>query len=209
MAGHRVSILIAGVGGQGLITLASTLARAALASGTKALVAETHGLSQRGGSVEVHVRLGDVYSPLIAPGDADVILGLELIEAARRVKYLSPNGVILTSDTILRPAVPGVKVPSRNELVDSIKRATGAEPILVPARQLAHKAGGALYANTVMLGALMASGLLEGLVPIEAVERVIRTMRRSEENLRAFRLGLDYCTLKCSRPPTRGYSAEA
>jgi indolepyruvate ferredoxin oxidoreductase beta subunit len=194
---RRVSILLAGVGGQGLITLASTLARAALASGTKALVAETHGLSQRGGSVEVHVRLGDVYSPLIAPGDADVILGLELIEATRHVRYLKPGGLILSSDLILRPAVPGVKVPSREELVESIRRATSANPLLVPARELAHKAGGGIYANTVMLGALMATGLLEGLVPIEAVERVIRTMRRSEENLKAFHLGLNYCALNC------------
>jgi indolepyruvate ferredoxin oxidoreductase beta subunit len=199
MTKRRVSILLAGVGGQGLITLASTLARAAVSSGTKALVAETHGLSQRGGSVEVHVRLGDVYSPLIALGDADAILGLELIETARRVRYLKPGGLILSSDAILRPAVPNVKVPSRDELAGSIRRATSVDPILIPARELARRAGGGIYANTVMLGALMATGLLDGLVPVESVERVIRTMRRSEENLKAFHLGFDYCALNCSR----------
>lgn len=195
---RTVSILLAGVGGQGLITLASTLARAALAGGTKALVAETHGLSQRGGSVEVHVRLGDVYSPLIAPGDADVILGLELIETARRVKYLKPGGLILSSDEVLRPAVPGVKMPSREELVESIRRAASVNPLLVPARKLAHEVGGSIYSNTIMLGALMATGLLDGLVSVESVERVIRTMKRSEENLKAFHLGFNYCTLNCT-----------
>ena len=195
----RLSILAAGVGGQGIITLASTLARAAIASGTKALVAETHGLSQRGGSVEVHVRLGDVYAPLIAPGDADVLLGLELIEAARRVGHLRGGGLLLTADTILRPAVPGVRVPSREELISAIRRAAGgAEVVVVPARELASSVGGLLFSNMVMLGALAGTGMLEGFVGVDELERVIGTLRRREENLKAFRLGLDYCSTYCS-----------
>ncbi len=194
----RLSILTAGVGGQGIITLASTLARAAVANGTKALVAETHGLSQRGGSVEVHIRLGDVHAPLIAPGDADVILGLELIEAARRVSHLRSGGLLLTADTILRPAVPGVRVPSKEELVSAIRRAAGgAEVVIVPARDLASKVGGILFSNMVMLGALAGTGILEGFVGVGELERVIGTLRRREENLKAFRLGLDYCSAHC------------
>ena len=191
---ERLSILLAGVGGQGLITLASTLARAAVASGTKVLVAETHGLSQRGGSVEVHVRLGNVYSPLIADGDADIVLGLELIETARRAHVVKDGGVILSADTILRPAVPGVRVPKREELVKAITEATGIEPVLVPARSLALKAGSGLYSNIVMLGALMATGLLEGLVELDVLERVVGSLRRGSENLQALRLGFDYCS---------------
>ncbi|MEB2836178.1 MAG: indolepyruvate oxidoreductase subunit beta [Desulfurococcales archaeon] len=195
----RLSILAAGVGGQGIITLASTLARAAVASGTKALVAETHGLSQRGGSVEVHIRLGDVHAPLIAPGDADVLIGLELIEAARRVSHLRSGGLLLAADTILRPAVPGVRVPSREELVSAMRRAAGdAKVVVVPARELASKVGGLLFSNMVMLGALAGSGILEGFVGVEELERVIGTLRRREENLKAFRLGLDYCSTHCS-----------
>jgi indolepyruvate ferredoxin oxidoreductase beta subunit len=192
--GRRLSILVAGVGGQGLITLAATLARAAVASGTKVLVAETHGLSQRGGSVEVHVRLGDVYSPLIAEGDADTVLGLELIETARRAHMVKRDGVILSADTILRPAVPGVKVPKRDELVEAITKATGVKPILVPARQLALKAGSGLYANMVMLGALASTNLLDGLVDLETLERTVSSLRRGRENLEAFRLGFNYCS---------------
>lgn len=196
---ERLSILLAGVGGQGLITLASTLARAAVASGTKVLVAETHGLSQRGGSVEVHVRLGNVYSPLIAEGDADIVLGLELIEAARRAHTVKDGGMILSADTILRPAVPGVKVPKKEELVNAITEATGIEPVLVPARSLALKAGSGLYSNMVMLGALMATGLLEGFIEIDVLERVVRGLRRGGENLQALRLGFDYCSRSCGR----------
>jgi len=79
----RLNVVMVGVGGQGLVTAAKVLADAAIDSGTKALVAETHGLSQRGGAVEVHVRLGDVYAPLVPRGRADVLLAFEIIEAAR------------------------------------------------------------------------------------------------------------------------------
>ncbi|MEB3816624.1 MAG: indolepyruvate oxidoreductase subunit beta [Desulfurococcales archaeon] len=195
---RRLSILLTGVGGQGIITLASTIAKAALLHGEKALVAETHGLSQRGGSVEVHLRMGNVYSPLIAPGDADVVLGLELIEAARKAHYTSENGIILTADIILRPAVPGVKVPSREELLNAIEEATGRKPLLVPARELALKAGGTIYSNMVMFGALLATGRLEGFVDRSDAEKVIGSLRKSENNLKAFKLGFDYCRSACT-----------
>ena len=195
---ERLSVLVAGVGGQGLITLATVLARAAVASGTHVLVAETHGLSQRGGSVEVHVRLGNVHSPLIPEGDADVVLGLELIETARRAHAVRRGGFILSADTILRPAVPGVKVPSKEELVEAIRESVGVEPILVPARSMALQLGSSLYSNMVMLGALAGLGLLDGLVDLGALERVVANLRRGEYNLRALRMGLNYCRRVCS-----------
>lgn len=188
---RRLNIIIAGVGGQGIITLATLIARAALLSGTKALVAETHGLSQRGGSVEVHVRLGAVEAPLIPRGEADVILGLELIETARRLDYVKTNGVILTSDVIMKPALPGIKVPGRDELIEELQSAN-RRLVVVPATSMASEVGGLLFVNTIMLGALAASGLLKGLVDPGELERLVRGLRRGEENYRAYRLGFEY-----------------
>ncbi|MCE4617130.1 MAG: indolepyruvate oxidoreductase subunit beta [Desulfurococcales archaeon] len=186
---ERLNILVVGVGGQGLITMSNTLARAALLDGTKALVAETHGLSQRGGSVEVHVRLGDVYAPLIPEGGADVIVALELIEAARAANNLKNNGTIVANDRIIRPAVPNVEVPEREELLEYLKQFTKTI-YLVDAYDIASKVGSTLSQNMVVLGTLMGTGLLEGFVSIKAVEKIISTLRRAELNLEAFRRGL-------------------
>ena len=196
--GRSLNIVVSGVGGQGLITLATILARSAVESGTKALVAETHGLSQRGGSVEVHIRLGDVIAPLVPKGGADLILGLELIEAARSVHYLREGGCILASDLMLRPGIPNVKMPKKEEIVRYLNDV--AEKVyIVPASEIAEKVGGTIFTNSVMLGALVATGLLDGLVSTEILENNIKGLRMGEKNLEAFKLGLDYCSRNCRR----------
>ncbi|MCE4614813.1 MAG: indolepyruvate oxidoreductase subunit beta [Desulfurococcales archaeon] len=185
---EKVNILTAGVGGQGLITLSNVLAKAAVASGTKVLVAETHGLSQRGGSVEVHVRMGNVYAPLIPVGGADILVGMELIEAARFLYYLRKGGVAVLNDRIIKPAVPGVKEPARNDLIEYVS--SHADKIyLVDALTIAKEAGSSLAQNMVLLGSLLSTGLLEDFLSKESVIRVIRTLRTPKINERAFELG--------------------
>ncbi|MCE4606092.1 MAG: indolepyruvate oxidoreductase subunit beta [Desulfurococcales archaeon] len=184
----KVNILVAGVGGQGLITLSNVLAKAAVASGTKVLVAETHGLSQRGGSVEVHVRMGDIYAPLIPIGGADILVGMELIEAARFLYYLKKGGTAVLNDRVIKPAVPGVKEPARNNLIKYISSHTG-KAYLIDALATAQKAGSSLAQNMVLLGSLLSTGLLEDFVSKESVIRVIRTLRNAEINEKAFELG--------------------
>ncbi|HIE36662.1 TPA: indolepyruvate oxidoreductase, partial [Candidatus Geothermarchaeota archaeon] len=100
------NILFAGVGGQGIITLGRLIGSALTNSGFNVLMAETHGLSQRGGSVTVHMRVGDVNSPLVPLGGADLLVGLELIEAVRNLGYLSRDGVKIVNDYIMRPSIP-------------------------------------------------------------------------------------------------------
>lgn len=195
--GGRLNMLIAGVGGQGIITLARLIAETAVAKGVDALVAETHGLSQRGGSVEVHVRLGRVLAPLTPRGGVDVLLGLELLEAARRTETLSPTGVVLTADVIMKPALPGVKLPPKEEVVRAINEAVDGRLVVVPASKLAREAGGLLYTNTVMLGALAASGLLGDYLTPEDLEGAVSKMKRAEANLKAYKLGFDYCVSAC------------
>ena len=185
---NKISILVAGVGGQGLITLSNVLAKAAVASGTKVLVAETHGLSQRGGSVEVHVRMGDIYAPLIPIGGADILVGMELIEAARFLYYLRKGGTVVLNDRIIKPAVPGVREPSRNELIEYISSHAG-RTYLIDALAIAREAGSPLAQNMVLLGSLLSTGLLENFVSKESVIRVIRTLRNAEINTKAFELG--------------------
>ncbi|WP_243670275.1 2-oxoacid:acceptor oxidoreductase family protein [Vulcanisaeta sp. JCM 16161] len=99
--GMRLNIYLAGVGGQGLVTFATVLGDAAIRAGYKALVAETHGLSQRGGSIDVHVRIGDVDAPLIPRGGADVIVAFEILEAFRAIGYANENTVFIVNRRLI------------------------------------------------------------------------------------------------------------
>lgn len=188
-----LNMVLVGVGGQGLITLASTLGRAAVRERTKVLVAETHGLSQRGGSVEVYVRLGNVESPLVPPGGADIIASLELIETLRSLRFAGPHTTVITDDRLIRPSIPGVEVPDPQEALQAL-RSTGLSVIVVPAHRLAEEAGSIISSNMALLGGLLATGLLDGYVSRRSVEEVIGEMppRWREINLRALDLGYSH-----------------
>lgn len=102
-----IDILLAGVGGQGTVLAAKVLAQAAQSKGWQVRTAETIGMAQRGGNVTSHVRMGSngeaVYSPLITPGTADMVIALEPGEAARALPYLAPGGVLVTATTAIQP----------------------------------------------------------------------------------------------------------
>ena len=193
----KLNMVFVGVGGQGLITAARVLAEAAVDSGSRALVAETHGLSQRGGQVEVHVRLGNVYAPLVPEGEAHVVLGFEMIEAVRGARYLRRgDGVLLTSDVILRPPLPGVVAPKRSELEAALK-AAGVRYYVVPAREIAEKAGNPLSENMALLGALAATGLLDRYVELERLRARIEELPHAPANVKAFEEALSLCVTRC------------
>lgn len=102
-----INILLAGVGGQGTVLAAKVLAQAAQARGWQVRTAETIGMAQRGGNVTSHVRMGsegeEVFSSLITPGTADMVIALEPGEAARALSYLAPGGVLVTATTAIQP----------------------------------------------------------------------------------------------------------
>ena len=104
---NATTVLLCGVGGQGTILAADLLAHAALEAGTSVKVSEIHGMAQRGGNVTSHVRMGSngeaVYSPLITPGTADIVIALEPGEAARALPFLAPGGVLVTATTAIQP----------------------------------------------------------------------------------------------------------
>lgn len=100
----KADILIVGVGGQGTILTGRIIAALAISEGLDVKTAETHGMAQRGGSVITHARIADkVYSPLIPPGEGDVLLSFEKLEALRWLPYLSADGTVIVNTQELEP----------------------------------------------------------------------------------------------------------
>lgn len=196
----RLNIYLTGVGGQGLVTFATVLGDAAIRAGYKALVAETHGLSQRGGgSVDVHVRIGDIDAPLIPRGGgADVIVAFEIIEAFRAVDYANEDTVFIVNRRLIRPPMIKQKIPSINEL-ENLLRKNIRKLYVVDAYSDAAKLGGnIIYENTIILGALYSILRLNQYIPQGVIEESIKmNLRRDiDKNLRAFTIGLKYGNAK-------------
>ncbi|MBE3575155.1 MAG: indolepyruvate ferredoxin oxidoreductase subunit alpha [Firmicutes bacterium] len=183
--------VIAGVGGQGGLLATRLLAQLFLDQGWQVKTSEVHGMAQRGGSVESHVRRGqEVLSPLISPGQADVLLALEKAEALRYLYYLRPGGLLLVNDEEIPPLAVAAGQACYPGDAD-LRRAFGASAgrfVLVPGLALALRLGNAKMANVVMLGAL--SNWLE--IEPAVWERVLRQylpVRIAEANLQAFHAG--------------------
>lgn len=157
------SLMFAGVGGQGSLLIAELTSLAAVRAGYDTKQTEVHGVSQRGGSVETHVRFGEkVHSPIVTPGEANAVVGLEKLEALRFAHFLDPNGgTVLVNDYEL---IPGSVVDAEkiypHDTIDFL-RAKGFHVVVLPASQTARELGDARMANVVMLGALST------LLPIE------------------------------------------
>ncbi len=192
------SIFLCGVGGQGLILLTSVIGSACAKSGIKAVTGEMYGLSQRSGSVFVHMRIGeDAYSPLIPYGRADVLLSLEGIEALRYVEFLKKDGVILLNDRIIHPPIETSKLVSdktakyitMDEIVSKLQTWT-PNIALVKAFDLAKQAGNALAENSVFLGclsALKAFPVSEDAI-VESIKETV-PKKTIEQNINAFKQG--------------------
>src|SRR5690554_1662129 len=144
------NIIIAGVGGQGILTIASIIDLAAMNLGLNLKQAEVHGMSQRGGAVESHLRISskEIYSDLIPLGRADLILSIEPMESLRYLPFLSPEGVIVTAT---EPYENITNYPDQEELLKDIKGSTSS--MLVDAKSIAKEAGSPKVYNIAMLGA--------------------------------------------------------
>jgi len=157
----KTSIVLTGVGGHGVITATNILGKAAVNAGVKVYASEVHGMAQRGGSVYCTVRMGNVSSPLIASGTADVIVSTEPIEALRYIQYASTKTKVIT-DT--NPVVPftvnvgGEFYPELDKVYTDIT--AHAELITLDALQIAKDAGARITKNIVLLGGLAATDLL-------------------------------------------------
>ena len=154
------NIMIVGVGGQGTLLASRVLGRLLMDAGFDVKVSEVHGMSQRGGSVVTYVRYGDcVASPIIDKGQADYIISFELLEAARYLEYLSPEGTLISNcqKTDPMPVITGAaRYPE--DLAGKIK-ALGVRADIFDALAIAQEAGSAKAVNIALLGRF--SGCLE------------------------------------------------
>jgi indolepyruvate ferredoxin oxidoreductase beta subunit len=146
----KKDIILAGVGGQGVLSIAAIIARAAVAEGLAVRQSEVHGMAQRGGAVLAHLRIADgiIPSDLVPRGGADLIISMEALESLRYAEWLSPQGALVTARE------PFINIPDYPEIAD-ITRAIERFPVyrLIEAATLAREAGHPRSVNMVMVGA--------------------------------------------------------
>jgi indolepyruvate ferredoxin oxidoreductase beta subunit len=189
--GRRVvNVAIASVGGQGGLTLSRVLAVAAVYDGFSVRTGETLGMAQRFGSVVSYVRFGDsVLSPTFSEGEADYLIGLELVEALRALRLLKPGGVALVASVVKPPVSASLRreeLPAE-ALLEEISRYS--RTVRVPAVELALRAGNPRAVNMVMLGVFAAtSGTLSDSSIRRAIAEVVPA-RWVESSVRAYELG--------------------
>ena len=192
------NILISGVGGQGVVLASYVLSQTALAEGYDVKQSEVHGMAQRGGCVTGHLRFGDrVYSSLITPGTADVLLAFESVEAARYVNWLRPGGLLVYNKVHLNSSTVSAGLATYPQDIDARISALWPNVCALDASALAAQAGTVKAANVVMLGAVAAS------LPFtaDAMEAVIRRSvppKTIDVNLAAFELGQSVA--RCDAP---------
>lgn len=183
------NIILAGVGGQGILSIAYVLDNAALAEGYRFKQSEVHGMSQRGGAVSSHLRIakGDLWSDLVPEGQGDLVLSVEPLESLRYTHYLRPGGWVVSSMS------PFVNIPDYPDLEGILDRVAGLPThVLVDADALARKAGSSRASNMVMVGA--AARFLP--LPEATLRRFVGEMFRAKGdkamaiNDRAFQYGL-------------------
>jgi indolepyruvate ferredoxin oxidoreductase beta subunit len=191
------NLVITGVGGQGNVLISQILARALISAGYKTAVGETFGLSQRGGSVQSHVRASRdrVYGPLIAGGGAQAVLGLEPLETLRVLpQYGAPDTIVIVNSRRAPPlnVIAGEAVYPAEEELQAALSELAARVYWINATAAAQEMGAAVMANIVSLGALAAAGLLP-LGPEMYEEAMAQSIpaARLDMNLKAFRAGLD------------------
>ena len=160
---NTVNIAIAGVGGQGVLTLAELLAKAALAEGLNVRVGEIHGMAQRGGHVVCTVRIGDNASgPVIDAGAADLLVGFEPVETLREVHLVKKGGYILMSSHIQYPVAVSMgkaEYPDHKDIMAALKKFTD-KIIEIDAQKIAIEAGSSRSLNMVMFGGIIGTNLV-------------------------------------------------
>ncbi len=184
------NIIITGVGGQGILLASETLSQAAVQAGFDVKRSEIHGMSQRGGSVNSHIRFGKkIYSPLVMKGECDLLLSFEKMESLRMIEYANSKTTIIVNTQKINPSTVASGLAVYPENIEDILRSNFENVIFVDALKLAQEAGNIRTANIALLG--VASKVLD--IPIEIWENAISQRvpeRAVEVNLKAFYLGL-------------------
>ena len=183
------NILFSGVGGQGILLASELTAHAQLAAGFDVKKSEVHGMAQRGGSVEAHLRYGDkVYSPLIEPGSADILVAFEILEAVRYLPYLHrDSAVVVNTQKILPPAVALGKARYPDNILDELK-SRHINVVAIDAFAVAESVGELRTANVAMVGAMSNFLAVAPEVFLEVIDNTVKERFR-EVNKNAFSAG--------------------
>ncbi len=184
----KQDILLAGVGGQGILSIAFVIDSAALKAGFQVKQAEVHGMSQRGGAVQSHLRLSDerIFSDLIPKGEADLILSVEPLETLRYLDYLKPEGIVVSSRT------PFINIPDYPDLETVLSKIKDVpRQVIVDSEKLARETGSARTQNMVVLGAASHFLMVKKDDLLEFIKVLFKTKGSSivAANLKAFELG--------------------
>ncbi len=185
------NVIITGIGGQGTVSVGHLLGKIFHEAGKNVVAAETHGMSQRGGSVVFHLRVGKTFAPIIPRGTADVIIAGEPMEALRVLDYLKPDGVILTNTYgILSPVALqlGMNYPHLDELLDEL-RSWPAKVIPIDIAEITRDVEVGKGDNLILLGAFTKLGLID--LDEDIVKKIIkqRWPKVVDINIKALELG--------------------
>jgi indolepyruvate ferredoxin oxidoreductase beta subunit len=190
-----LNLIITGVGGQGNVMISLIVGNAFVRNGFFVTVGETYGASQRGGPVMSHMRISKhtQYSPFIPDGHADIVLGMEPVETLRMLgKYGNPNVItIMNPRPIYSIDVTGghAQYPELDKLIETIKELS-SQTWLINATEEAQKIGSHMFANAILIGALIGSGVLP--LDKKSVEPILCETfpKEIETNLEAFNKGI-------------------
>jgi Pyruvate:ferredoxin oxidoreductase and related 2-oxoacid:ferredoxin oxidoreductases, gamma subunit len=183
-------VMIVGIGGQGTILTSNILGRACVLEGIPVRGAETHGMAQRGGSVESQIRIGQQFGPLISPGNADLLLSFDLIETVRAAHWLKPDGSIFTSRDFVVPTsvfMQDYPAPTENMLLEMLGDKTYS---IIDTRRIAEEAGNILTQNIVLLGAASPALPLKKESLQDAIKKTVPP-KTVDLNLKAFYMGIE------------------
>ncbi|MDD4126194.1 MAG: indolepyruvate oxidoreductase subunit beta [Methanomicrobium sp.] len=183
-------IMIVGVGGQGTILASNVIGEACLIENREVRSAETHGMAQRGGSVETHIRIDGIYGPLISSGEADLIISFDLLESLRYRHFLKDGGIIISASGIVVPVsafANNLEIPSQEWIKDQL---SDVKLAVFDAEAAALEAGNILTQNIVMLGAAAHHIPLKKESLLEAVRKLV-PKKTIDTNEKAFLLGFE------------------
>ena len=191
---EKGNMLFCGVGGQGILLASEVTAYSLLAAGMEVRKSEVHGMAQRGGSVTAHLRFGSkVYSPLISPGEADIVVAFEMLEAARYLPFMHTKSIaIVNTHRIYPPAVATGKIPYPENVLDEL-RSRDIKVKTLDAFEIARSVGEIRAVNIVMVGVLSSYLPVDENVFLDVLlERIPPKFR--DANIRAFEQGRKVAT---------------
>ena len=196
----ELNVIIAGVGGQGVVLMSEILGTAAVRDGLRVRGSEVLGIAQRGGSVFSNIRFGEeVYAPLSTDGKCDILVAIEPSEALRNIQYLNSSSIVVMNNRKVIPATVSMgksTYPEIDQIVAKLKEVV-SQVITIDAVELAEKAGNRQTTNVIMLGAAFGCGKMP--ISLETIKDVILERvppKAAEANMKAFELGRQACEAK-------------